>query len=71
MKAKTETVAKEVDEYPMLMESEDKMLVYFTSYSHGMVLLEGEGAEIEGHWSNDWAMSCFKKFIGELVLEND
>ena len=56
--------------FPKLMISLNDVIVFFTKEKTGFVIKENYSAE-SGYYSEDWAMSNFKDYEGEITLKNE
>ncbi len=74
MKTSIEPSSIAKPEYPRLMESTMNAgkIVLFTDLSRGVLLHQGNDTmsnEGVGHYSDSWAMSCFKPYYGKVILD--
>ncbi len=80
MSVKSEIVEEESGEedltFPVLMKDQKETVVLFISESEGTVVRSGLSEVYgEGHTTRDWLSvhnkSCWSKFTGKIVLQND
>jgi hypothetical protein len=60
-----------VKDFPTLMIDKNKTIVLFSQKDKGVVISSEEGIYSIGDFYDNWAMSCFKGYEGEITLKNE
>jgi hypothetical protein len=70
VKSKVNPAPARVISYPWIGEDpEEGTIVLFSSRANGVVIAPGDGGTV-GQFSDEWDMSMFIEFKGNIILEN-
>ena len=70
IEVKLKGIVFEVKTFPKLMIDKNRTIVLFSQEDRGIVVSAKESIYDVGDFNNDWAMSCFSDYEGELTLKN-
>lgn len=65
------TVAPSEIDYPKLMRTKEGLIVLFTKWGGGIVIVPKAEVHYIGFISQDWYMDDFKDFTGTITLQNE